>query len=290
MRRLNKEDWVENAAKCNACHFLQTPWRRWLNTCGELHISDGGDRERGFWAEPAHNDGAASILHLGLCLAGRKVVKFEQPGGKPDVILEIEPGGVYFGSVTGARHQVVHTEAVEHELARFGAEGRPCSIAVMMRTALFPHCRGRISDTTPSPWSAFECMTTAFRESLASLRFELPTLEECEATYKASWPSKAGLAAECSPGTATTPAQEAGLTAECSRGTETTPAQETGMTAPDVEGCSTKLHTARAPKTPGFLDRCYISGSSSDRLSPVEISAEGRQAFGPQQKFARWSK
>jgi len=35
--------------------------------------------------------------------------------------------------------------------------------------------------------------------------------------------------------------QEAGLTAECSRGTETTPAQETGMTAPDVEGCSTKL-------------------------------------------------
>ena len=238
MRRLNKEeDWVVTAAKCNACHFLQTPWRRWLNTCGELHISDGGDRERGFWAEPAHNDGAASILHLGLCLAGRKVVKFEQPGGKPDVILEIEPGGVYFGSVTGARHQVVHTEAVEHELARFGAEGRPCSIAVMMRTALFPHCRGRISDTTPSPWSAFECMTTAFRESLASLRFELPTLEEC-----LPW------AGECSPGTAATPAQEAGLTAECSRGTETTPAQETGMTVQDVvEGCSTKSAWCPAP-------------------------------------------
>ena len=235
MRRLNKEDWVENALKCNACHFLQTPWRRWLNTCGELHISDGGDRERGFWAEPAHNDGAASILHLGLCLAGRKVVKFEQPGGKPDVILEIEPGGVYFGSVTGARHQVVHTEAVEHELARFGAEGRPCSIAVMMRTALFPHCRGRISDTTPSPWSAFECMTTAFRESLASLRFELPTLEECF-----PW------AGECSPGTAATPAQEAGLTAECSRGTETTPAQETGMTVQDVEALQSKRATTVA--------------------------------------------
>ena len=117
----------------------------------------------------------------------------------------------------------------------------------MMRTALFPHCRGRLSDTTPSPWSAFECMTTAFRESLASLRFELPTLEECEATYEASWPSKAGLVAECSPGTETTPAQEAGLTAECSRGTETTPAQETGMTVPDVEGCSTKSAWCPAP-------------------------------------------
>ena len=108
---------------------------------------------------------------------------------------------MYFGGVTGARHQVVHTEAAEHELARFGAEGRPCSIAVMMRTALFPHCRGRISDTTPSPWSAFACMAAAFRESLEHLRFELPTLEECEATYKASWPSKAGLTAECSRGT-----------------------------------------------------------------------------------------
>ena len=89
----------------------------------------------------------------------------------------------------------------EHELARFGAEGRPCSIADMMRTVLFPHCRGRISDATPSPQSATQCVTTAFRESLTSLRFELPTLEECQATDKASWPSKAGLTAECSHGT-----------------------------------------------------------------------------------------
>ena len=149
MRRLSQEDWVENTAKCNAWHFMRTPWLRWLNTCGELRISDGGDRERGFWAEPAHNDGAASILHLGLCLAGRKFVKFEQPGGTPDVIVEIEPGQVYFGGVTGARHQVVHTEAAEHELARFGAEGRPCSIADMMRSALFPHCRGGFPTRRP---------------------------------------------------------------------------------------------------------------------------------------------
>ena len=82
MRRLSQEDWVENTAKCNAWHFMRTPWLRWLNTCGELHISDGGgDRERGFWAEPAHSDGGASILHLGLCPAGRKLAKFQQPGG-----------------------------------------------------------------------------------------------------------------------------------------------------------------------------------------------------------------
>ena len=142
-----------------------------------------------------------------------------------------QEGCILAVSLGRAIKSYVHTEAAEHELARLGAEGRPCSIAVMMRTALFPHCRGRISDTTPSPRSAFECMTRAFRESLASLRFELPTLEEC-----LPW------AGECSPGTAATPAQEeAGLTAECSRGTETTPAQETGMTVEDVvEGCSTK--------------------------------------------------
>ena len=96
------------AAKCNAYHFIQTPWRRWLNTCGELHISDGGDRERGFWAEPAHNDGAASILHLGLCLAGRKFVKFEQPGGMPDVIVEIEQGGVFWQCHWGAPSSRTH--------------------------------------------------------------------------------------------------------------------------------------------------------------------------------------
>ena len=45
---------------------------------------------------------------------------------------------------------------------------------------------------------------------------QAPTLEECEAAYKAPWPSKAGLAAECV------------------RGTETTPAQETSMTVQDV--------------------------------------------------------
>ena len=43
---------------------------------------------------------------------------------------------------------------------------------------------------------------------------QAPTLEERDAAYKASWPSKAGLTAECFPGTETTPAQEAGLTAE----------------------------------------------------------------------------
>ena len=42
MRRLSQEEWEENTEKCNGRHFLRTPWLRWLNTCGELHISDGG--------------------------------------------------------------------------------------------------------------------------------------------------------------------------------------------------------------------------------------------------------
>jgi hypothetical protein len=43
---------------------------------------------------------------------------------------------------------------------------------------------------------------------------QAPTLEEREATYKAPWPSKAGLAAECVWGTETTPAQETGMTVQ----------------------------------------------------------------------------
>ena len=210
VRRLSREDWVENESKCNACHFIRTPWNRWLNTCGELHITDAGDVEHGFWAEPAHNDGAASILHLGLCLAGRKHVKFQQPGEEEDVIVDIEPGSVYFGGVTGARHQVVHCKALQHELVDAPLAERSCSVAIMMRTALFPHSRSRISDNQPHPKSAFRCMATAFREGLARLRLELPSLEECVT-------AEAGLTAEAPKGKAT----EAGLAAEASTGDAT---------------------------------------------------------------------
>ena len=121
-------------------------------------------------------------------------------------------------------------------------------------------------------------MTAAFRESLASLRFELPTLEECEATYKASRPSKAGLTAECSPGTETTPAQEAGLTAECSRGTETTPAQETGMTVQDVEGCSTK--------SPSILPIAVVI--DCDQRSLSAISTSGHRSLASRSNRFLW--
>ena len=52
------------------------------------------------------------------------------------------------------------------------------------------------------------------------------------------------------------PAQEAGLTAECSRGTETTPAQETGMTVQDVERL--RLHPY-APSDRNGYDKRNVS-------------------------------
>ena len=194
---------------------------------------------------------AACILHLGLCLAGHKHVKFQQPGEEEDVIVDIEPGSVYFGGVTGARHQVVHCKALQHELVDAPLAERSCSVAIMMRTALFPHSRSRISDNQPNPKSAFRCMATAFREGLARLRLELPSLEECvtaEAGLTAEAPegkaTEAGLAAEASTGDAT----EAGLTAEASTGEAT----EAGLAAEKTQwwcACPV-LKVLEFPQTP----------------------------------------
>jgi len=192
IRRLRASggDWSENTQFCNGTHFLQTHWRRYLNTCGEVHLTDGGDTERGFWVEDHHNDGAASAIQLAIALAGRKYIKFAQPsdGGRldrqgDDVFVDSEPGTVYFGGITGATHQVVHREAAAHELVEVPSVGRRCSIAIMMRTALFPHCRSRDMNQTPSPWSAFECLTRVWRETLASAHLQLPSLEKCKAAY-----------------------------------------------------------------------------------------------------------
>ena len=91
-----------------------------------------------------------------------------------------EPGTVYFGLLTGPKHQVRHLPAVDGELLdvpRLGA----LSVTVMMRTALFPHDRSRLRNTTPSPVPVFRTMIRAFLQSNAVSSFRLPTLSECTA-------------------------------------------------------------------------------------------------------------
>ena len=135
----------------------------------------------GAWEEPLHQDGGASILHMGLTVYGRRDVRFVQGPGLADVAVRNVPGTVYFGQVTGAEHQVHHRAASSQaELLQLPGLGQ-CSVTVMLRTALFPYNRARMRNTTPSPVVVFHALAKSFRESCARGNWRLPSLVECKA-------------------------------------------------------------------------------------------------------------
>jgi hypothetical protein len=161
----------------NGEHFATLPLSEWFCSCGELVFVEPGCEATGFWAEPEHQDGGASVMHLGLTLYGRRDLACRQGHGLPDVIVQNVPGTVYVGQLTGPRHQVTHRPASGHDLLWVPGLGR-CGVNVMMRTALFAFDRARFRNTTPSPQALFEVLTRCFREAFLA-EFRLPTLPEC---------------------------------------------------------------------------------------------------------------
>ena len=139
----------------NGHHMLDTPWVEWFCSCGELCIMQAGCEASGFWTEPLHQDGGASVVHIGITLYDRRDLRFIQGKDMADVSVDNGPGTVYFGQVTGAEHQVHHKEALDCELLNVPAVGL-CSVTAMLRSGLFPYNRARVRGTTPSP-QAFFC-------------------------------------------------------------------------------------------------------------------------------------
>ena len=138
-----------------------------------------GSKERGFWVEPEHQDGAASITHLGVTLYGRRTLVCRQGFGQPDVFVRNVPGTVYVGQLTGPHRQVTHEAAEASDLLEVPGLGR-CGVHVMARTALFSFDRARMRKTPPSPAPAFAALTRCFREVFAASPLRLPSLKECK--------------------------------------------------------------------------------------------------------------
>ena len=166
----------------NGADFLKFEVHEWFASCGELVFVEPGDVERGFWAEPEHQDGGGSVMHLGVTLFGRRELVCRQGLGLPDVKVHNAPGTVYVGQLTGPVHQVTHQASRPRELLEVPGLGY-CGVNVMLRTALFAHNRARLRDTTPSPQVVFEALARCFREGLAGQPLRLPTLSECQARF-----------------------------------------------------------------------------------------------------------
>lgn len=179
VRRLRKDTWGNNGQ-----HFLDSSLEEWFCTAGELCVMRADNEDGSFWEEPRHRDGAASVLHMGVTLYGRRRLRCEQNEGLPDVVLDNAPGTVYLGQLTGPWHQVHHSKASRHELLDVPGLG-PCSVTLMLRAALFPHNRARSRNTTPSPVEVFEALVSEFRSALRQKRFRLPSLAECEGALAA---------------------------------------------------------------------------------------------------------
>ena len=131
-------------------------------------------------------------MHMGITLFGRRRLRCEQGASLPDVIVDIVPGHVYMGGMTGPLHQVHHQRAFDGELLALGS-GEHVDVAIMARCALFSYCRSRCKRVTPAPIAFFEVLAEAFREGLRA-RWVLPTLDQCIPFY-AAVPSGQAVAA-----------------------------------------------------------------------------------------------
>ena len=167
----------------NGQHFMHADFESWFLAASELHIFDSPEMR----FEPRHNDGGASVLHMGITLYGRRRVTFFEPisgsaSGQEEereVCFAQQPGSVYLGTVTGASHQVSHvvTRNPEEEL-------RAHTVSVMLRTCLFPYNRARCQNTTPSPPEVFRALASSLTEHLVAHRLELPSLARVQAALE----------------------------------------------------------------------------------------------------------
>ena len=92
-------------AKDNGQHFLDSSPDSFLNASANLIFVRHGP-SLGPLVQPAHWDGGASIMHMGVGLWGKRVLTmWEDKANDIKRELHLEPGGVYFGPVTGPWHQ-----------------------------------------------------------------------------------------------------------------------------------------------------------------------------------------
>ena len=158
----------------NGLNFLEHDWDSWFCSAGELHIFEGA----GASMEESHYDGGAAILLMAITVYGRRTLRILDEASNFD--LGQGPGCIYLGTMTGPRHQVVHTPSLGPDELLDGH-----SVVLILRTTLFPYDRSRGKKNIPSPECTFRALASSFLASLQKEKFVLPTLEQCVESHRA---------------------------------------------------------------------------------------------------------
>ena len=140
-----------------------------------------GDKLRGVLFEDKHIDGAGGMLHIGMSIFSKRLLKV-WPVGQPTVGYMQKPGSFWLTNSAAFEHQAVHVQPVAStDVFQFGAlDGLSCS--VMMRSCFYPNYRARNANSIVTPQDAFQACSkciAAWIEKEGS-QLELPTLQELE--------------------------------------------------------------------------------------------------------------
>ncbi len=132
--------------------------------------------------DPAHFDGAASLLHAGLTGWGKRDVEIRpQPPDEWQRFPQV-PASFYVGNLCAAWHQVAHlppedAEPLYHEESDAEKEG--VHITATLRGNFFTASRARTSTSRASPEEVYNVVNAVVAQHLAEKALQPPTVEDC---------------------------------------------------------------------------------------------------------------
>jgi len=164
----------------NGQRFLQRNFRDDALAYAVIQVMRASER-----SDPAHFDGAASLLHAGLTVWGKRNlgVRLAKPAEEAPgewQWLPQQPGAFYIGNLCAPWHQVGHFAPAQAEpLFRRGDGGRGVHVTVMIRSDVFAEARARCGSSLASPVEVYRAVNAVVANNLATRPLRLPTFTEC---------------------------------------------------------------------------------------------------------------
>lgn len=119
--RVVAKQWLkdhEGEEAANVKHFLACEVQDWFLSCGEMCVSNAVLPSGEMWHEPRHQDGGASVLHMGVTLYGCRTCRLEQSDGRQ---LRALPGTTWDGTtlVWRVASSSIQNTTVEHRTVQY---------------------------------------------------------------------------------------------------------------------------------------------------------------------------